>query len=56
MGWPNQPGIGDDLDVVAGKSLLGVLRDLLRIRVEDVVSALDDRDFDLASEELGILV
>jgi hypothetical protein len=44
------------LDALAREALLGKLRDLLGIRVEDVVAALDDRDCDVLLEDPGVLL
>jgi hypothetical protein len=41
------PGIGDDGDITPLEPLLGILRDLLSVGVEDMISTLDDRDSDL---------
>jgi hypothetical protein len=41
------PGIGDDGDITPLEPLFGILRDLLSVGVEDMISTLDDCYSDL---------
>jgi hypothetical protein len=38
----NVPGIGDDGDIAPLEPLLGILRDLLSVGIENMISTLDD--------------
>jgi hypothetical protein len=49
------PSVGDHSHIVAGETLLSILRDLLGIRVEDMVPALHDGYRYLTLEHLRIL-
>jgi hypothetical protein len=49
------PRVDDDVDVVPGESLFGILRDFLRVRIENVVPALHDVDRDFVFQDLGVL-
>jgi len=44
-----------DLDLGAAEALLGKLGNLLRVRVENVIAALDDRDGNVLLEDAGVL-
>jgi hypothetical protein len=49
------PRVDDDVNVVPGESLFGILRDFLRVRVEDVIPALHDMNRDFVFQNLGVL-
>ena len=51
----HSPRVNDHIHIVAGESLLGVLRDLLRVRVEDMVAALDHSNLDLVFQNFWVL-
>lgn len=50
------PSVHDNLDVLTLEVLLSILGDLLGVRVEDVVTALDKSDRDLVLQKLGVVV
>lgn len=49
------PRVDDNVNVVSGESLFGILRDFLRVGVEDVVPALHDVNRDFVFQNLGVL-
>ena len=51
----DSPGIDDHVHVIPRESLLGVLRDLLRVGIEDMVPALNDMDGHLTTQDFGEL-
>ena len=49
------PGVHNNIDIVTRESLFGILRDLFRVRVQYMVSTLDDGDFHLVFQNLRVL-
>lgn len=49
------PRVDDNVNVVSGESLFGILRDFLRVGVEDVVPALHHVNRDFVFQNLGVL-
>jgi hypothetical protein len=49
------PSVLDDFDILPLESLLGKLRNLFRVSVQDVISALDDLDAHFIPQQPGEL-